>query len=147
MPLPRTVTDPKGVVVDGIHVPSGVSWEVAILHLQFANRCSQTNVSMCNYVVHHDPSVWGADHGIFRPERWLDTTKPLSPNDLAPFGVGHRACIGRNVALVSIMRVLATVWRRFELELVDPNEELRVESVGIGEKEGPLMVRARLRAG
>ncbi|OCT51550.1 putative benzoate 4-monooxygenase cytochrome P450 [Cladophialophora carrionii] len=127
MPLPRTVTSPTGAVINGFQVPTG------------------TNVSMCNYVVHHDPAVWGDDHHVFRPERWLDPSKPLSPNDLAPFGVGHRACIGRNVATMSIVKILAAVWRRYELELVDPNEELVVESVGIGEKQGPLMVRAKLR--
>src|ERR1700743_489203 len=101
---------------------------------------------MSNYVLHHDPSVWG-DHDIFRPERWLDSSRPLSPNDLAPFGAGHRACIGRNVAMMSIIKILATVWRRYDLELVDPDEELIMESVGIAEKQGPLMVRARLRGG
>lgn len=101
---------------------------------------------MCNYVVHHDASVWGADHAIFRPERWLDSSKPLSANDLAPFGAGHRACIGRNVATMSVVKVLTAIWRRYELEAVDPDEQLVVESVGIGEKQGPLMVRARLRS-
>jgi len=100
---------------------------------------------MCNYVVHHDPSVWGSDHELFRPERWLEPSKPLSANDLAPFGVGHRACIGRNVAMMSIVKVLAAVWRRYDLELVYPNEELVLDSRGISEKRGTLMVRAKLR--
>lgn len=100
---------------------------------------------MCNYVVHHNVSVWGADLDIFRPERWLDPTKLLSANDLTPFGVGHRACIERNIATMSIVKVLAAVWRRYDLELVDPSEKLVIESVETGEKQGPLMVRARLR--
>ncbi|OAL36936.1 hypothetical protein AYO20_03705 [Fonsecaea nubica] len=128
MPLPRKVCDPEGAVIDGVYVPPG------------------TNVSMINQVIHHNPSVWGADHNIFRPERWLDPSKPLSPNDLAPFGAGHRACIGRNVATMSIVKVLTAVWRRFDLEVLDPAEELIVDSVGIGEKHGPLMVRAKVRA-
>ncbi|OAP60837.1 hypothetical protein AYL99_05839 [Fonsecaea erecta] len=128
MPLPRTVCDPEGAVIEGTYVPPG------------------TNVSMVNQVLHHNASVWGTDHNVFRPERWLDPAKPLSPNDLAPFGAGHRACIGRNVAMMSIVKVLTAVWRRYDLEVIDPAEELIVESVGIGEKQGPLMVRAKLRA-
>ena len=49
--------------------------------------------------------------------------------------------------MMSIIKILATVWRRYDLELVDPDEELIMESVGIAEKQGPLMVRARLRGG
>lgn len=101
---------------------------------------------MVNHVLHHDPSLWGEDHTEFRPERWLDGPKSLSPNNISPFGTGHRGCIGRNIAMMSIVKVLTTVWRRFELEAVDPHEELFIESVGIGEKKGPLLVRAKLRA-
>jgi hypothetical protein len=48
---------------------------------------------------------------------------------------------------MSIVKILAAIWRRYDLELVEPDEKLVVESVGIGEKQGPLMVRARLRTG
>lgn len=105
----------------------------------------QTNVSMVNQVAHHDPSSWGQDHDLFRPERWLDPLQPPSPNNLLPFGAGHRACIGRNVAMMSIVKVLVTLWARYEFEAVNPQEELVVESVGIGEKQGSLMVNAKLR--
>ena len=46
---------------------------------------------------------------------------------------------------MSIVKVLTAVWRRYTLEVLNPDEELVMESVGIGEKQGPLMVRARLR--
>ena len=79
------------------------------------------------------------------PERWLDPEKALSPNNLLPFGAGHRACIGRNVAMISIVKVLIALWKRYDLEAVDTDEELVIESVGIGEKKGPLMVKATRR--
>ena len=99
---------------------------------------------MCNQVVHHDVSAWGNDALSFRPERWLDAGNSLSSNDLLPFGSGHRQCIGKNIAMISIVKVLTAVWRRYKLEAVDPDEQLVLESVGIGEKQGPLLVRARL---
>jgi cytochrome P450 len=100
---------------------------------------------MINYVLHHNTSVWGPDHDIFRPERWLDPSKPVSANDLVSFGAGHRACIGRNIAMMSIVKVLATICRHFDLQAEDATEKLTMESVGIGEKKGPLMVRAKVK--
>jgi benzoate 4-monooxygenase len=99
---------------------------------------------MCNQVVHHDVSAWGNDALSFRPERWLEAGNSLSSNDLLPFGSGHRQCIGKNIAMISIVKVLTVVWRRYKLEAVDPDEPLVVESVGIGEKKEPFLVRARL---
>lgn len=103
-------------------------------------------MSTVNQVLHHDASVWGDDHDLFRPDRWLEPSKPLSPNNLNPFGAGHRQCIGRNIATMSVLKTVAAVWRRYELVPVDPQEKLVVESVGIGEKKGPLIVRAKVRA-
>ncbi len=98
---------------------------------------------MCNQVAHHDVSAWGDDALSFRPGRWLEPDCSLSSNDLLPFGAGHRQCIGKNIAMMSIVKVLTTVWRRYKLEAVDPDEQLVVESVGIGEKKGRLLVRAK----
>jgi hypothetical protein len=39
--------------------------------------------------------------------------------------------------------VLSIVWGRFKLEAVDLSDELIIESVGIGEKKGPMMVKVR----
>ena len=112
--------------------------------VQFTDSSLQTNVSMCNQVVHHDALAWGNDPLFFRPERWLDAGNSLSSNDLLSFGSGHRQCIGKNIAMISIVKVLTTIWRRYKLEAVESDENLVVESVGIGEKKGPLLVRARL---
>jgi benzoate 4-monooxygenase len=90
--------------------------------------------------------VWGDDATLFRPERWLDPDKKADPNDFMPFGAGHRSCVGRNIAMMSIVKVLATVWRRYELKPVDCEENLVVESVGVGEKKGALLVTAMKRA-
>ena len=98
-------------------------------------------MSICNYVLHHSPA-WGEGHADFRPERWMSEKEHLSPNNLLPFGAGHRACIGRNIAMMSITKVLAAVWRTYELTAVDADEELVMESFGISEKRGPLMVKA-----
>jgi benzoate 4-monooxygenase len=98
---------------------------------------------MINHVTHHDPSVWGDDHSKFIPERWL--TGKCSVNDIFPFGAGHRACIGRNIASINILKVFSVLWRNFEIEAVNKDEVLEMESVGVGEKKGPLLCRASPR--
>ena len=60
----------------------------------------------------------------FRPERWLnnpkgpDGVRPLSTY-LVNFSRGSRACIGLNFAHLELYVALATIFRRFELELFD----------------------------
>jgi cytochrome P450 len=61
------------------------------------------------------------------------------------FGMGHRQCIGRNIALISIMKIVVTLMRNYSLELVNKDEGCELVSVGIGEKKGPLMVRVKRR--
>jgi benzoate 4-monooxygenase len=60
-----------------------------------------------------------------------------------PFGAGHRMCIGRNIAIMNMLKVITVVLRNYELEAVDKEESLKVKTVGIGEKEGPLWCRIK----
>lgn len=46
---------------------------------------------------------------------------------------------------MSVLKVLATLWRNYNLSAVDEHEVLRLESVGIDEKEGPLLCRVTKR--
>ncbi|KAH8820178.1 cytochrome P450 [Xylogone sp. PMI_703] len=125
MPLPRLVTDPKGVDISGYHIPQG------------------TSVSMVSHALHHDPRFWGADHDKFIPERWIEGD--ISFNEIMPFGIGHRACIGRNIASINLLKILSTLWRNFEFTPADKYEQLEMESVGVGEKRGPLLCSVRKR--
>lgn len=64
------------------------------------------------------------------------------------FGNGHRVCMGRNLATMSIWKVVTTVLSRFELELVDLNQRdsvVETVTLGVTERKGPLMVRVRER--
>lgn len=75
---------------------------------------------------HRDPNTWGPDAGQFRPDRFLtDNIRKLPPHVYKPFGVGARACIGRQFALHEIMLTLATVIHQFDLE-PEPGYRLKV---------------------
>lgn len=46
---------------------------------------------------------------------------------------------------MSVLKVLVTLWRNYQFSVVDEQEELAVESVGIDEKEAPLLCRVKRR--
>ncbi|KAL4806606.1 cytochrome P450 [Aspergillus unguis] len=139
MPLPRRVTDPAGVTIEGNHFPQG------------------TSLAVCNAAFHHNPAVWGSDHNTFDPTRWDNPDLNAKARLLMHFGLGGRQCIGKTVATTNIYKVFSTLLREFTFELADEQERRDVEegkykgvlpdlvSVGISDLEGGLLVRARAR--
>ncbi len=87
-----------------------------------------TTVSMSSYLLHTDPAVF-PEPTKFRPERWLPQDKSRSPANgsleryLIPFGRGSRICLGMNLAYAEMYMTLASVFRRFELELYETTSE------------------------
>lgn len=122
----------QGCTVSGSYIPGG------------------TDLSVCNFVLHHDPEIFGPDLDEFRPERWLEPSYNKQ-GELLAFGTGHRACIGRNIAHVEIYKLLAALLARYEFDLVTTEEDKRrkmpitTSKTGATEIVGPLNVRVRLR--
>lgn len=54
-------------------------------------------------------------------------------------------CIGRNIATINIVKIVTTLLRCYNFEVMDKDERLDIMTVGIGEKEGPLWCRVSLR--
>jgi benzoate 4-monooxygenase len=54
-------------------------------------------------------------------------------------------CIGRNMAMTNILKVVTTVVKCYQLDSTDLEDKVRTVSVGISEKEGPLRVRVQRR--
>ncbi|MFD6269548.1 cytochrome P450 [Nocardia asteroides] len=67
-------------------------------------------------VLHSRPETWPAPQ-LFHPDRFLE--RKVSPFDYAPFGGGHRRCIGATLAEYELRTVLATVLTEVRLSL-DP---------------------------
>jgi cytochrome P450 len=62
----------------------------------------------------------------FKPERWTAEFESQLPKyAYFPFGAGPRVCIGASFALMEMILVLATIGKRFRLEL-DPNQLVEV---------------------
>ncbi|KAH6647969.1 cytochrome P450 [Truncatella angustata] len=95
-----------------------------------------TIVGCSAWIIHRRPEIWGEDVDTYRPERWLvDESLSGSARDeeekkikemngmMFQFGMGSRTCIGKNISLLEIYKLVPSLLRRFELRFKDPNEE------------------------
>jgi len=119
LPLERVVP-PQGAEISGEHIPGG------------------TIVGCSAWVIHRRPEIFGEDVDVFRPERWLPDEskdeekekariKEMNANMLQ-FGMGSRTCIGKNISLLEVYKLVPTVLRTFELSLEDPTKEWKVHN-------------------
>ncbi|KAI1623344.1 cytochrome P450 monooxygenase [Exophiala viscosa] len=100
--MPR-MTPPSGAVICGLYVPGNVDVGVPAA------------IIGRNAEVYHDPNTWD-------PDRWMDEKADLSTMKLSflGFGYGSRQCIGRNVANQFVMKMIATLLLRYDIQLEDP---------------------------
>ncbi|KAF4547581.1 Cytochrome P450-like protein 20 [Elsinoe fawcettii] len=89
-------------------------------------------------VVHYDTGVYGEDVDSFSPERWLrkegesdesfqKRVQKMRETDMT-FGYGKRACIGKNVAQVELYKIVGTLFKRYDLELVNPGASWKTKN-------------------
>lgn len=67
-----------------------------------------TTVQANVYVVSHSREFWGNDADAWRPSRWLGGDKRLEEGFLI-FGRGSRACVGRDISRMALMKVTFAV--------------------------------------
>jgi cytochrome P450 len=80
-------------------------------------------VFMSPYVMHRDARFYDAPQR-FAPERWTAALESTLPKfAYFPFGGGTRQCIGEQFAWMEAVLVLATIARRWRLEL-DPSQRI-----------------------
>ncbi|KAF2837744.1 benzoate 4-monooxygenase cytochrome-like protein P450 [Patellaria atrata CBS 101060] len=86
----------------------------------------------CNaWVLHRRPEIFGEDVDVFRPERWLEADAAKLRDMKATmfqFGAGARTCIGKNISLLEIYKLVPSFLRRFEISLVDPTKPWRLHN-------------------
>ncbi|KAL8662828.1 MAG: hypothetical protein Q9168_008194 [Polycauliona sp. 1 TL-2023] len=92
-----------------------------------------TIVGMHPWIINRDHSIFGRDADFFVPERWLQkegedtatfsTRVSLMKNTVLSFGGGKRACIGKNLALMEIYKIMGTLFASFDFEFAEPGKE------------------------
>ena len=97
--LERKVPAP-GAMVAGHQVPGGI-------------------IVGCNaWALHRNRAVWGDDVGVFRPERWLECDSELAAlrnRTLFQFGAGSHTCLGKNISLLEMYKLVPSFLRTFEV--------------------------------
>ncbi|KAI1097171.1 benzoate 4-monooxygenase cytochrome P450, partial [Jackrogersella minutella] len=99
MALPRIVPN-GGDTVDGFFLPAGVTVGTHPIAASLASE---------NF---HDP--WS-----FKAERWIQPSERDDLDCSQPFSLGARACLGRNLAWLSLRTIIAKLIWVYDLELVD----------------------------
>jgi cytochrome P450 len=109
LPLERIVPEP-GMEIAGHFVKGG------------------TIVGCSAWLIHRRPEIFGPDVDVYRPERWLvDESLPPAQREererrvremnghMFQFGMGARTCIGKNISLLEMYKVVPSLLRRFEV--------------------------------
>ncbi len=78
------------------------------------------NVAVATSLLHAREDVFGEAPAEFRPERFLAGRK-FTPFEFAPFGGGHRRCIGAAFATFELRIILATMLAARRFRLADPH--------------------------
>lgn len=98
------------------------------------------------WVIHRDPRVWGDDADEFVPERWLGPSEKVAileansfavglhmsltsdhclekhANDSSQFGYGARTCLGKNISLLELTKLLPQLLRQIDFVPVDDRD-------------------------
>jgi cytochrome P450 len=73
----------------------------------------------CNaWVLHRRPEVFGEEVDAFIPERWIDASAEKLKEMKATmfqFGAGARTCIGKNISLLEMYKLVPSFLRRFKV--------------------------------
>jgi cytochrome P450 len=105
--LTPKLAPPEGdILEDGTHIPPG------------------TQVGVASWLIYHNTAVYGADADVFRPERWIESGEAqvveMKRSLELLFGHGRFKCLGQNVAMMELPKVIFELVRRFDWSLEDP---------------------------
>ncbi|OOQ85668.1 cytochrome P450 oxidoreductase [Penicillium brasilianum] len=110
----------EGAIICGKQIPAG------------------TVVGINAWVVHRDPKVF-ENPDSFTPERWLDSSSEKlkeMEQSFFVFGAGARTCLGKNISLTEMHKVIPQLLRKFEIKLHNPEEEWKTKNVWFVQQEG-----------
>ncbi|KAH7021342.1 cytochrome P450 [Microdochium trichocladiopsis] len=114
LPIEREVPE-GGATIAGRYFPQG------------------TIVAVSLWVVHRDRSVFGEDADEFKPERWLESdaeTMSLMNRFWMPFGTGSRSCIGKNIAMLEMSKLMPVLVRDFDFSLPEDSSAKEWDTQG-----------------
>lgn len=106
--LPREVPT-GGVTFDGFYLPQ------------------KTEVGASSWALHHNSRLIEDPH-MFKPERFLDEGSTETNSRMAmnfAFGGGSRSCLGKNISLLEMTKLIPELVRKYDLEFMDPEKGMQ----------------------
>ncbi|KAH6957379.1 cytochrome P450 [Fusarium avenaceum] len=91
----------RGLQTNGYHIPAG------------------SIVGVNAWVLHRNKDIFGQDADRWRPSRWTESSiekQKLMEKSLFSFGAGSRTCIGKNISLLEMYKLVPALLRRYKLE-------------------------------
>jgi cytochrome P450 len=99
-----------------------------------------TQVFMFQWATQRD-ALFFAEPLAFKPERWTEEFESSLPRyAYFPFGGGPRACVGASFAMMEMILVLATIGKKYRLELVDDHPVEVYPAMSLRPKNGVKVV-------
>ncbi|KIW21621.1 hypothetical protein PV08_02201 [Exophiala spinifera] len=92
----------------------------------------------CNAWTVHRDGLFGERTDLYRPQRWIDASteqKRIMDNTIFTFGAGSRTCIGKNISLLEMYKLVPALLLRFELELADPSKPWKLHNAWFVKQE------------
>lgn len=87
------------------------------------NFPAKATVGINSWVAHRNASVYGSDADYWRPERWLEIEEEGRGGEIEnysfAFGQGSRTCMGKNISLLEMSKLIPTIVRKFDFQLSD----------------------------
>lgn len=119
LPLER-ITPSGGITIGKEHIPGGtiVGCSAWVIHRHEPTFCPS-----------QAPEKYPIDD--FIPERWLDASTEQRKEmeaTMFQFGAGSRTCIGKNISLLEVYKLVPNFLTRFNVELDDPSKEWKLHN-------------------
>jgi cytochrome P450 len=133
-----------------IHPPNGVMY-CRTVPPEGATICDKllpggTEVGISPWVVHYDTELF-PDPEKFQPERWLSPDADLvalRKRSIFAFSAGSHTCLGKNISLMEITKLIASLFVRYDIALEDPEAKLSFKCRWFTPQTG-LIVKLRKR--
>lgn len=92
-------------------------------------------VWVCSYLTHRDETLW-KDADLFKPERFLaENSKDIRPFSYVPFGGGKTFCIGKEMAMMELIMVVAHLFKSYEFDFSNTPDLKPLASITLRPKD------------
>lgn len=98
-----------------------------------------TVVGINPWVLHRDARIFGKDAEEWNPRRWIDGSPEhikYMEQHLLSFGAGKRTCLGKNIAMLELTKVVPALVLRYAMRLRHSDRQWRVYNAWAVRQEG-----------